>query len=84
MRLNSSEEIAKSPDSNAERLSLLAGTSKAIDRLLARHPNASPSLLEKLSHSRDKTTRKHVAIHPNAPKSVLLELLANKLFAYYY
>jgi hypothetical protein len=65
---------AKNPDCSPEQLDALHGHSEAVDRLLAKHPKASTELLEKLSRSADKTTRKYVAINPNAAKPVLLAL----------
>lgn len=44
------------------------------NRLLAKHPHASGSMLERLSHSSDKVTRQCVVLHPNSPKEVLLRL----------
>jgi predicted DNA-binding WGR domain protein/3-methyladenine DNA glycosylase AlkC len=67
-------DLAKDPEADPAALEALAGSSEAIDRLLARNPKASASLLEKLSHSSDKTTRNHVVMHPNAPKDVLVKL----------
>jgi len=46
----------------------------ATNRLLAKHPRASSELLEMLSHSSDKATRKSVCLNPNSPKEVLLRL----------
>ncbi len=65
---------ARNRESTASQLETLDGLSDAVDRLLAKHPNAPPDLLEKLSHSSDRTTRKGIAMHPNAPKEVLLRL----------
>jgi hypothetical protein len=45
-----------------------------VDRLLARHPNAPAQLLEELSHSSDRATRKAVVLNPNTPKEALLHL----------
>ena len=65
---------ARNSETPAEQLIDLAGRSASVDRLLAKHASASPELLERLSHSSDRATRKAVAIHPNAPKAVLLKL----------
>lgn len=67
-------KTAKSPDCSPDQLDALHGQGETVDRLLAKHPNASATLLENLSRSADKTTRKYVAFHPNAPKPVLLAL----------
>ena len=65
-------DIAK--DSASTDLEALAGSSEAIDRLLAKHPKAGAALLEKLSHSSDKATRKSVCLNPNSPKETLIRL----------
>ncbi len=74
MDLKLALRTAKNPDCSPEQLDALHGQGETVDRLLAKHPKASAELLEKLSRSADKTTRKYVAIHPNAAKSVLLAL----------
>ena len=68
------EEIAKDPESTADALEALAGSSEAIDRLLAKHPKAGAVLLEILSHSSDKATRKSVCLNPDTPKETLVRL----------
>jgi hypothetical protein len=65
---------ARNPETAAEQLLELAGRSAYVDRLIAKHAMASPELLERLSHSSDRATRKAVAVHPNASKPVLLKL----------
>jgi len=65
---------AKDAESSPEQLDALFGQSVEVDRLLARHPKASEGLLESLSHSSDKTTRKYVVLNPNATKEVLVKL----------
>ncbi len=42
--------------------------------IVANHWIAPPTLLGKLSHSGDKTTRRNVALTANAPKEVLVRL----------
>ena len=74
MELKELTALARNPETTAEQLMDLAGRSDSVDRLLAKHASASPELLEQLSHSSDRTTRKAVAIHPNASKAVLLRL----------
>jgi uncharacterized protein (DUF2336 family) len=66
--------IAKNPATTADQLLSVAGISAAIDRLLAKHPNAGPALLEDLSHSSDKATRKNVALNPGTSKEALIRL----------
>ena len=48
---------AQDPEATPESLLELLDKDEATNRLLAKHPNASEELLEKLSHSRDKTVR---------------------------
>lgn len=67
-------KIAKDPESLSEQLDSLLDQGEAVDRLLARHSKASAVLLEKLSHSSDRTTRKYVVGNPNASKEVLVRL----------
>ncbi len=55
-------------------LERLAFQSFKINRLIALHPNASPDLLSRLAKSPDKPTRRHVALNPQTPKEVLLDL----------
>ena len=66
--------MAKNADSSPEQLISLLGQGDAIERLLAKHPKASVELLEKLSHSSDKTTRRNVVLNANAPRDVLVKL----------
>lgn len=66
--------IARNADATAAQLARAAGVSEAADRVLAKHPNASAALLERLSHSSDKPTRKNVVVNANASKDVLLRL----------
>ena len=61
-------------ESAASVLEALDGLSDAVDRLLAKHPNASPALLERLSHSSDKTARKNVVLNASASKETLIRL----------
>lgn len=67
-------KIAKNPATTADQLLSVAGISAAIDRLLAKHSNASAALLEELSHSSDKATRKNVLLNPSTPKESLIRL----------
>ncbi len=67
-------DIAKDPESTAEVLEPLAGSRVFIDRLLAKHPKADAPLLEKISHSSDKPTRKAVCLNPNTSKETLIRL----------
>ena len=66
--------IAKNAATTAEQLLSIAGISAAIDRLLAKHSNAAPALLEEMSHSSDKATRKNVVLNPSTPKEALIRL----------
>ena len=65
---------ARNPETASSELDSLVGIGDAVDRLLAKHPHASAALLDSLSRSGDKTTRKYVALHPSAPKDALLRL----------
>jgi predicted DNA-binding WGR domain protein len=66
--------VAKYLESTPEQLAQVVGINETIDRLLAKHLKASPQLLEKLSHSSDKTARRNVALNANTDKAVLLKL----------
>ena len=74
MDTNTAAKTAKAPDATPSQLLALVGQSESVDRLLARHPNASGELLEALSHSSDKATRKNVALNAGAPKEALVRL----------
>lgn len=65
---------ARDPAASPESLLALRDKDDATNRLLARHPQASAALLEKLSHSSDRATRKAVCLNPNAQKDALLRL----------
>ena len=65
---------AKDLEGSPESLLALLNKDDATNRLLAKHPNASADLLEKLSHSSDQATRKSVCLNPKAGKDVLLRL----------
>jgi predicted DNA-binding WGR domain protein len=65
---------AQDPEAAPECLMALLDKDDATNRLLAKHPRASAELLEKLSHSSDKATRKNVLLNPDTPRSVLLKL----------
>lgn len=65
---------AHDPWATSEGLMLLMDKDEVTNRLLAKHPRASAELLEKLSHSSDKATRKAVCLNTNVDKAVLLRL----------
>ncbi|PUE48946.1 hypothetical protein B9Z47_05375 [Limnohabitans sp. 2KL-1] len=65
---------AHDPGATSESLTALLGEDDVTNRLLAKHPRASTYLLEKLSHSIDKTTRQNVAANPNTPPEHLVRL----------
>lgn len=73
--------IAENPDATPEQLESVVGINNTVNRLLASHPNASAALLEKLSHSKDKTTRMEVAVHPNATESNFSRLFPSRLYS---
>jgi hypothetical protein len=68
------DSAARDPEASPERLLALLDKDDATNRLLARHLRASAELLEKLSHSSDKVTRRAVASHPNIPPQTLVRL----------
>ena len=59
---------------SAEQLAKEIGKDAATDRLVAKHPNAAAETLLLLARSKDKTTRKLVALNPGTPKLALLDL----------
>ena len=65
---------AQDPEASPDSLIPLLNKNDATNRLLAKHPRASSELLEMLSHSSDKATRKSVCLNPNSPKDILLRL----------
>jgi len=65
---------ARDPAATAEQLQACAGQGDAIDRLLAKHPNASTALLERPSHSSDKTAHKNLVLNASASKETLIRL----------
>jgi len=66
--------VANDQGTSADVLMQLLDKSDAINRLLAKHTNASSELLEKLSHSSDSATRKAVTSNPNTPTVVYIKL----------
>lgn len=59
-KVESFAEIAKNEKSSADELATLIGFDKKVDRLVTKHPNATPEMLETLSKSVDKLTREYV------------------------
>ena len=78
MEKNIAIAIARSKKSTVDQLKQVMGYGDEVDRLLARHPNASAEILEDLSCSLDDKTASLVTEHPNTP----IELLDN-LGAFY-
>jgi hypothetical protein len=78
MDKNTVASIAKNKASTSEQLGLIAGIDVSVDRLLAWHQNASPSLLENLALSIDKSVLKRVAFNPSTPRQALLNMANNK------
>lgn len=66
--------IARNNESQLSQLELALGYDDSTDRLLAAHPNASASLLEKLAKSSDEVVRKNVASHRNTLPATLQEM----------
>ncbi len=69
-----SKSWTKDPERTPTDLAQVAGKAVELDRVIATHANASGEVLLTLSKSSDKTTRRHVALHPNTPKSALISL----------
>ena len=67
-------KLAKSPDTSKTDLRKLACQFEKVDRALAKRDDLSEALLEKLSHSRDRITRRNVAANPNCGRKTLLHL----------
>jgi hypothetical protein len=74
MDIKIATSIAKNKSSTSEQLESAFGVDASIDRLLAKHTNSATELLEKLSHSSDKTVCRNVAANPNIPRRVLINL----------
>ncbi len=68
------KNLAQDPEAAPESLLALLDKDIATNRLLAKHPRASSTLLEKLSHCSDKATREAVAENPSAPSETLQKL----------
>ncbi len=69
------QALARDPSINEEQLRALRTVfDPEIDRLLAKHPNSPADLLEDLSHSADKATRRQVVRNGSTPKEVLVRL----------
>ena len=58
-------QTAKSKKATAEQLKNLLGISEEVDRLLAKHPNTTAAMLDKLGASMDAKTEALVTAHPN-------------------
>jgi predicted DNA-binding WGR domain protein len=71
---NKPKNPAQDPEVTPESLLLLLDKDDTTNRLLARHPKASVDLLEKLSHSSDKATRRGVAANPNTLPETYVKL----------
>ena len=65
---------AKAPMRTGEELAFVAGKFARVDRIVGSHPNATPQVLEDLSHSSDKLTRARVAAHVNTPLATYVKL----------
>ncbi len=70
-------KIAKDINSTAKQLARLVGMDYKIDRLVAKHPNATVEMLEKLGSSGDSETQVAVAGNSNAPADLLEKLAVN-------
>ena len=67
-------KLAKSPDTSKTDLRKLVGRFAKVDRALAKRDDLSATLLEKLSRSKDRITRRNVAANPNCGRKTLLRL----------
>ena len=67
--------VAKLPDTSKADLKKLAGRFDRVDRALAKRDDLSAALLETLSHSSDRITRRNVAANPNCGPKILLHLI---------
>jgi hypothetical protein len=63
--------IAKSKKSTPEQLKKAMGHGDEVNRLLAKHPNASAEILDELSCEWDEKTVQSVTEHPNTPHELL-------------
>ena len=61
-------------DLDSSTLESLAFLSFKLNRSIALHQNSSAELLAKLAQSPDKPTRRNVALNPQTPKEVLIQL----------
>lgn len=71
---NVSLKIAKNVNSTADELDSLVGVDVVIDRLLAKHRNASPKLLEKLSFHDDGIVCENLVTNPAVTRDILIRL----------
>ena len=67
-------KVAKLPDTSKTDLRKLVGRFDKVDRALSKRDDLSATLLEELSHSSDRITRRNVAANPNCATSTLLHL----------
>jgi len=74
LEATNTKNVARNKDASPEMLTALFGKDDSTNRQLAKHPRSSAELLEKLSHSSDKATRKAVCLNANVDKAVLLRL----------
>jgi hypothetical protein len=73
-KAKNTKDAARNIDASPEMLTAMFDKDDTTNRLLAKHPNASSDLLEKLSHSSDKATRQAVASNPNTPPTGLRQI----------
>lgn len=67
-------KLLEDVDLDSSTLDSLAFRSFKLNRSIALHQNASPDLLTKLAQSPDKPTRRNVALNPQTPTGVLIQL----------
>ncbi|MFM9991828.1 MAG: hypothetical protein ACKVOY_10395 [Burkholderiaceae bacterium] len=73
-KLSELHSVENDQGASPDILMQLLDKNDATNRLLAKHPNASSELLERLSHSSDPATRKAVTSNPNTPTVVYIKL----------
>ncbi|MGA8146669.1 MAG: hypothetical protein WB870_03725 [Gallionellaceae bacterium] len=64
--------LARNKETSADALKALVGHSDKVDRLVAKHPNTSVDVLDMLSKSKDKITRRNVFKNPNTSLTAVL------------
>lgn len=62
--------LAKNKNATSDALGILMGIHTSVDRLIAKHPNAAHyGMLDQMSESKDRITRRNVLLNPNVPST---------------